>query len=1047
MFPFRRTFENEKLQLQELNKRLSQYLSRVKQLEQENAFLVTEINTIRQNKTVEWENQHRAEMRELRRAVEQMALEKSRTEMEREKLRRELQAVQAMCREESEVRRRIDGELKGCEKQLHQTERSNAALEERLFQLENEYRSLEDAQRHEMTDIRNQIYSRAIPAVARQSYHAAPAVTMEEIEEYARTLSDSWMESFDVYQMKVEELEESIRADEAKLEDLQREKMHYTSEIKKLHSEAEKQHHLQAHLQEQLLNMQDSCHMELSQYQVRIDELEDERRALAGAIADKLRDHQDLLQVKMSLGLEVAAYRALLEGESKDMSVWTDQYSRDAQRRIDVKMPARSYAVKSSATSTWRDTRRPVATSTAYNARYADPTPSVRTTSSVSSQLRSYDVTSATAASRQDHHRSPAARRDMLSFTRASQSAAVSATPTLPMKDAEKRGVSSQKKTQETTRISLAGNERLGATGGPAPPTSPNAVEASKRSVRVVSPPMMSLVADTDEGDRQQVRVNKTEIKMETGVRKQVESFADGTRIVTGGAWDGFKRTQPEGQAMDKPLMEAQMDVERSDADTKEEVFPSERKVLETISMEDIIEKVVKPAGLDAKLTSSPDSKVTYHVEKTEDDDGTTKTKIVLQSKVEEDLDLSDDYALEDLLDKGVKTISLDDVKGTPTGDMIQNLLSLGLQGAGADLQNKTVNVEIVEEPVEDHSDQETEEEKLGPKIFQSSTTSSMFFQIEELESDPQGSYLTEGSAEAAKVSVAAGGYQKSDSATFREGSGTMDYGSGTMEYFVSTPEDNASEHEEGEEGEFPAYGRYGGVDDLSDERYYREEEAGSHKGAPETIHGKGEHLPSREGFPGYVIEEEVHVSPSMQESMLGLLKGDSMDPKQQLRGALEQLQGTVSGPLKDELALFGRGGLEGSENLSVDIQKVQRASEDGKMTIVAELNVSQTLEDSGLLEEAEEEGRGNGISQEQIASALQSRVGGGNYTVRVSEYEEDIGPWTGRFSEEGYMEESSASKSEKVIRIGPSEKSFTFQMDVGGVSAATPATDGTQQA
>lgn len=40
-----------------------------------------------------------------------------------------------------------------------------------------------------------------------------------------------------------------------------------------------------------------------------IEELEYERRMLSSNISDKVKDHQDLLQVKMGLALEVAAYR------------------------------------------------------------------------------------------------------------------------------------------------------------------------------------------------------------------------------------------------------------------------------------------------------------------------------------------------------------------------------------------------------------------------------------------------------------------------------------------------------------------------------------------------------------------------------------------------------------------------------------------------------------------------------------------------------------------------------------------------------------------
>jgi len=40
-----------------------------------------------------------------------------------------------------------------------------------------------------------------------------------------------------------------------------------------------------------------------------IEELEYERRMLSNTISEKLKDHQELLQVKMGLALEVATYR------------------------------------------------------------------------------------------------------------------------------------------------------------------------------------------------------------------------------------------------------------------------------------------------------------------------------------------------------------------------------------------------------------------------------------------------------------------------------------------------------------------------------------------------------------------------------------------------------------------------------------------------------------------------------------------------------------------------------------------------------------------
>lgn len=140
-----------------------------------------------------------------------------------------------------------------------------------------------------------------------------------------------------------------------------------------------------------------------------------------------------------------------------------------------------------------------------------------------------------------------------------------------------------------------------------------------------------------------------------------------------------------------------------------------------------------------------------------------------------------------------------------------------------------------------------------------------------------------------------------------------------------------------------------------------------------------------------------------------------------------------MSGPLKEELAFLTKMSSESPENVAVNVKKVQQSSDNGTMTIVAELNVSQTLEDSGLLE------AGDDVSEEQIMAALKSsNLGkafqggaGGGYSVRVSK-EEDVG-----YGEEfeGFTDEGEpvSEITEKHIKLGPSEKSFTFQMGVQG--------------
>lgn len=908
MLPFKRTFEPEKRQLQELNCRLAQYLSRTKQLEQENVNLIREINELRQAKTAQWEPTYKNEMRALRRTVEQLSLEKSQAEMEREKIWRELQMVQSLCNEQTGVCRDISGELRGCEQELNDAHKVNTDLQQRLFQLESECKRLEDAHRQEIEHLRRQVMA---PTVLSQSYRGPrQAATVEDVQEFAFGLSEGWVQTFDMYQQKVEEMERAIKEDQARMNDLQREKMMYAAELEKLRAEADTQGQVQMRLEEELVHMQEKFRLDCGEYQMIIDELERERNMMGDTIEKKMLEHQQLLQIKMDLGLELAAYRALLEGERVNLQETHRRANQQQRERtIEIKMPPQSYTPR--ATTTTSSVRQHT------DVRYTPAAPTYRRspvpTSGSISPSRVIPISVA-------RHQSPAARRDMISFTkaRAAESSTTSTTKEQP-------GTKPGENVVQVKSVSKVDSQ-----------TPSTILTASKRNV--------------------------------SEARESVKAF--GANLTNG----------------------------RS-------AQPSEKKILDTVSVEEIIEKVIKPAGLEVKATG--DSKVRYHVEKTQQEDGTIKTQIVLESKVEEELDVTKDSDLDELFHQGVKKVSLEDIKDTATASMIKNLLD-GVKG-GEDLANKSINVEIIEEPVETQSDDEEIEIKKVQSTFQKPTSS--YFQIEELENGPnKATNVTEhwkaGLGQVDEVSRESDSYSQDKE---------------PREYFVSTPDD-FSEPEEG--CGITSYGHYGIVDDLSDERYYQDERLppmATPEASEEYKYLTSDRPLLKEGFPECIIEEEVRVSPIVQESFLEFLREDSLEPKEQLKGALEKLQESVSGPLREELRYLSKISRESPDKVAVQVRKISESSDDGTMTIVAELNVSQTLEESGLLDESGE------LSEDQFMAALRGSGlekafqggAGAGYSIKMSTEDDD---------DDGFGE---SEIMEKYMKGGLSEGSYSYKTKV----------------
>lgn len=655
---------------------------------------------------------------------------------------------------------------------------------------------------------------------------------------------------------------------------------------------------------------------------------------------------------------------------------------------LDIKMPAQPYKPRAPTVTTRQH----------MDVRYTVPTSSLRRSPVPPSGSMSPSRVIPISVAGRSRYQSPESRRDMISFAKARAAASAPATTTATAAAKDKQTGQRESHVSQVVQKTIVEEKTVKTKQAPvAEKSSPiKSSTAETKSVKVVSPPMMSLGVKTE-----------TESKKQLSDETQRDHFYDG------------------------------------ELKDRERTGPSEKKILDSVSVEEIIEKVMRPAGMEAQPCSSGESKIVYHVEKTQQEDGTTTTQIVLESKVEEELDISEDSALEELLSQGVKKVSLEDIKDTATGSMIKNLLS-DLQGA-ENLQNKSVNVEIIEEPVDSFSDEEIEVEHKSRSTFYE--PSSTYFQIEELENVPRDAHVQRSDDDVIKT-MGDVVHSKSGSVHVEEDSRQSEspyfsHDQEPHEYYVSTPDDNLSEPEEG--GGITSYGHYGVVDDLSDERYYQDEslplkrvtveESDEYKFTP------GDRSFVKESFPECIIEEEVRVSPVVQESVLGFLREDTLEPKEQLKGALEKLQSSVSGPLKEELAFLSKMSSESQQNVAVDVKKVQQSTDNGTMTIVAELNVSQTLEDSGLLE-AEGD-----LSDEQIMAALRSsnlglekafQGGAGGYSFKVTK-EEDVAHGE---EDQGYanLRESVSEITEKHIKLGPSEKSFTFQMDVqGSCSEASP--------
>lgn len=259
-------FGDEKSQLNELNKRLDQYLSRVRQLETENHHLVEEVLSLRSVRGAEWSKVYHSEMFELRRRIEDLTVEKSEAELQRDNLFQELQDLQELWEQVRSMRLKIDQQLAQHKQDLQQAQKRQAALEQLYGQLEQECLMLQGSHEEEVIALRDRAFQMPLQMTMQEVLR--PKLSLTEVQSFSLELSDSWRDSFVFYQKKVEELENILRLSEEDRHGAEDEVTIYRLEFEKVRKEYEELLALKTRLGDELLRMKTKYILEVEEYQV-----------------------------------------------------------------------------------------------------------------------------------------------------------------------------------------------------------------------------------------------------------------------------------------------------------------------------------------------------------------------------------------------------------------------------------------------------------------------------------------------------------------------------------------------------------------------------------------------------------------------------------------------------------------------------------------------------------------------------------------------------------------------------------------------------------